>query len=139
MLAGDAFHGADHGGEQALSSLRTLAFGSLAFGAMGLFRYFPRWPSPTIVGMAAVSGIGVLLGSEADLMMPCGRDGIGRISRTRGGQIIELVGWRAASRGAIPLAGANGLDPSQALPGILATMRVTVTPPMPEKEGTRRE
>ncbi len=128
MLAGDGFHDADHGGEWALFSLRTLAFGSLAFGAMGLLGYYARWPSPVTVGVAALSGIGVWfgvaalfrylrrsqsgaliadaswLGSEAELVMPFGRDGVGRISLTHGGQVIELAARRAASHETTPVA-----------------------------------
>lgn len=128
LVSGDDGSHADHGGDWALFSVRTLAFASLAFGAMGLIGYFAKWTAPvTFFAAAALGGttwIGVAslfrylrqsqsgallsdaswLGSEAVLVMPFGRDGIGKISLTHGGQVIELAARRAPAFQATPAA-----------------------------------
>jgi hypothetical protein len=126
MFAGD--HGdadaghvddGDHGGLWALFSLRTLAFGALAFGATGLLGHWGGWSAITSLSVASAIGAGTWLGvgalftylrrtqsgallsdsswigSEAVLVLPFGTDGIGRISLNAGGQVTELFARRA--------------------------------------------
>jgi membrane protein implicated in regulation of membrane protease activity len=119
LVSGDDGGQADLGGDWALFSLRSLAFGSLAFGAVGLIGTMAKWSAPltfsaaaalggvTWVGVAALfrylrqSQSGALrsddswLGSEAVLVMPFGNDGVGKISLSHGGQVIELAARRA--------------------------------------------
>lgn len=127
VIAGD--HGADdashiddgdHGGLWALFSIRTLAFGALAFGATGLLGRLAGWPAIATLSLASALGAGTWLGvgalfaylrrtqsgellsdsswigSEAVLVLPFGNDGIGRISLNAGGQVTELFARRSS-------------------------------------------
>ena len=116
------------GGVWALFSIRTLAFGALAFGASGLLGELADWSTPVTLGLAiglgagSWLGVGALftylrrtqsgglltdsswIGSVAVLVVPFGPDGIGRISLTAGGQVTELPARRAAAHADMPAA-----------------------------------
>ncbi len=109
----------DAGGLWALFSLRSLAFGCLTFGATGVLGRLAGWSPITTLALASSLGAGTWLGvsalfaylkrsqsgallsdaswigSEAELVVPFGPDGVGRISLTAGGQITELAARRA--------------------------------------------
>lgn len=130
MLAGDfdadAVDNAGQGGLWALFSMRTLAFGALVFGATGVLGQLAGWSTITTLALASAFGAGVWLGvgalftylrrsqsgailtdaswigSEATLVLPFGRDGLGRISLTAGGQITELAARRAPTYADFP-------------------------------------
>ena len=111
-------HGHD-GGLWALFSIRNLAFGALTFGGVGAIGSLARWSPVTTAVIAGVLGTAVWvavsmlfrylkrsqsgallsdaswIGSEAELVVPFGPDGVGRISATLGGQITELPARRA--------------------------------------------
>jgi len=123
FIAGDI--GADtdtdggDGGLWALFSIRTLAFAALAFGGTGMLLRMGGFSALTSIALAAALGVGVWLavgalfaylkrsqsgdllsdsswiGSEAVLVVPFGKDGIGRITLNAGGQITELWARRA--------------------------------------------
>ncbi|HVH40554.1 MAG TPA: hypothetical protein VM764_11040 [Gemmatimonadaceae bacterium] len=116
---GSDFDDSHHGGLWALFSIRTLAFAALAFGATGLLGRLSGWSTITTLAMSSALGAGTWLGvgalftylrrtqsgsllsdsswigSEAVLVLPFGRDGLGRISLTAGGQVTELFARRA--------------------------------------------
>jgi hypothetical protein len=124
----DAVDGGDHGhgGLWALFSIRTLAFGAFAFGAVGVLGRLAAWSPLTTLALASALGAGTWLGvgalftylqrsqsgailtdaswigSEAELVVPFGADGLGRISLTAGGQITELAARRAEGYAAYP-------------------------------------
>jgi len=133
FIAGDMGDAADDvtpdghdGGLWALFSLRTLAFGALAFGATGVLGKLGGWSTITTLALASALGtgswlgVGVLfaylrrsqsgallsdsswIGSEAVLVLPFGRDGLGRISLIAGGQITELPARRAPAYADFP-------------------------------------
>lgn len=119
--------GADHdGGMWALFSLRSLAFGSLTLGAVGVLGSLGGW-SPLLTGvLATVLGAGVWIGvsvlfrylrvsesgamltdaswigSEAELVVPFDASGTGRIALMIGGQISEIAARRAPAFAAVP-------------------------------------
>jgi hypothetical protein len=117
--AGSGDAGEDGGGLWALFSMRTLAFGALAFGATGLLGRLAGWSTIMTLSFASALGAGTWLGvgalftylrrsqsgallsdsswigSEAMLVLPFGNDGVGRISLSAGGQVTELFARRA--------------------------------------------
>lgn len=130
-LGADGAEGADGGdgdggGIWALFSIRTLAFAALAFGATGVLGKLAGWSMLTTLALASALGAGTWLGvgalfaylrrsqsggiltdtswigSEAELVVPFGPDGLGRISLTAGGQITELAARRAPPYAAMP-------------------------------------
>lgn len=124
----DGADGGDAGGLWALFSLRSLAFGALTFGAIGVLGRLAGWSSITTLALASALGAGTWLGvsalfaylkrsqsgglltdsswigSEAELVVPFGHDGVGRISLTAGGQITELAARRAPQYATLPSA-----------------------------------
>jgi hypothetical protein len=118
-IDGDAGHDDHGGGLWALFSIRTLAFGAFAFGATGLLGRLAGWSTITSLSLASALGAGTWLGvgalftylkrsqsgallsdsswigSEAVLVLPFGRDGVGRIALSAGGQMTELFARRA--------------------------------------------
>lgn len=117
--SGDQLDDSHDGGLWALFSLRTLAFGALAFGATGVLGKLGGWSTLATLALASALGTGIWLGvgvifaylrrsqsgglltdsswigSEAVLVLPFGHNGLGRISLTAGGQITELAARRA--------------------------------------------
>jgi hypothetical protein len=125
-IDGDAIDDTHQSGLWALFSLRTVAFGALAFGATGVLGRLAGWSAPVTLALAGALGAGTWIGvgtlfaylqksqsgqpltdaswigSEARLVLPFGRDGIGRITLTAGGQITELAAKRADAHAEMP-------------------------------------
>ncbi len=103
----------------ALFSLRNLAWGSFAFGAMGLLAVitqrsrFVTWTSSIVFGLLAMLGVHFIfralkgvdvsadtsdmlsLGANAELVLPFNADGMGMVRFRAGGQLHEMPARRA--------------------------------------------
>lgn len=127
--SGDTDVHVDHdAGAWALLSLRSAAFGALAFGAIGVLGHLGRWSSllvallATGIGAAVWIGVSLLfrhlrrsqsgellsdtawIGADAELVVPFDHAGLGRISLLLGGQVVEIAARRAPKFADVPSA-----------------------------------